>query len=88
LFTWNDFLFSLMLTGTDTRTLPVVMTVIMDADVGTDWGVFRRDRNDLLGARAARRVLHEEAVAARLDPRNDSPVARELMPGVVSRPRA
>ncbi len=40
LFTWNDFLFALMLTGSDTRTLPVAMARVMGADVGTDWGVF------------------------------------------------
>ena len=39
-FTWNDFLFAQMLTGADTRTLPVAMLRVMGADVGTDWGVF------------------------------------------------
>lgn len=40
LFTWNDFLFSLMLTGSDTRTLSVAMATVMGADFGTDWGIF------------------------------------------------
>jgi len=40
LFTWNDFLFGLMLTGTDTRTLPVAMATVMGADVSNDWGIF------------------------------------------------
>ena len=39
-FTWNDFLFSLLLTGTDTRTVPVAMTRVVGADVGVNWGVF------------------------------------------------
>jgi multiple sugar transport system permease protein len=39
-FTWNDFLFSQMLTGADTRTLPVAMLRVLGADFGTDWGVF------------------------------------------------
>ena len=39
-FTWNDFLFSLMLTSVTTRTVPVAMTRVVGADVGVDWGVF------------------------------------------------
>jgi multiple sugar transport system permease protein len=39
-FTWNDFLFSLMLTSFTTRTVPVAMTRVVGADVGVDWGVF------------------------------------------------
>ncbi len=40
LFTWNDFLFSQMLTGQDTRTIPIAMLRVMGADFGTDWGIF------------------------------------------------
>ena len=39
-FTWNDFLFSLMLTSVTTRSVPVAMTRVVGADVGVDWGVF------------------------------------------------
>jgi multiple sugar transport system permease protein len=39
-FTWNDFLFSQMLTSVTTRTVPVAMTRVVGADVGVDWGVF------------------------------------------------
>jgi multiple sugar transport system permease protein len=39
-FTWNDFLFSLLLTGVDTKTIPVAMSRVMGADVSIDWGVF------------------------------------------------
>jgi multiple sugar transport system permease protein len=39
-FTWNDFLFSQMLTGADTRTIPVAMLRVLGADFGTDWGLF------------------------------------------------
>jgi len=39
-FTWNDFLFSHMLTSVTTRTIPVAMTRVVGADVGVDWGVF------------------------------------------------
>ena len=34
------FLFSLLLTSVDTRTVPVAMTRVVGADVGVDWGVF------------------------------------------------
>jgi multiple sugar transport system permease protein len=39
-FTWNDFLFSQMLTSVTTRTIPVAMTRVVGTDVGVDWGVF------------------------------------------------
>jgi multiple sugar transport system permease protein len=39
-FTWNDFLFSQMLTGQDTRTIPIAMLRVLGADFGTDWGLF------------------------------------------------
>ena len=39
-FTWNDFLFAQMLTGVDTRTIPVAMLRVLGADFGTDWGLF------------------------------------------------
>jgi multiple sugar transport system permease protein len=39
-FTWNDFLFGLLLTSVDTRTVPVAMTRVVGADVGVDRGVF------------------------------------------------
>ncbi len=40
IFTWNDFLFAQMLTGQDTRTIPIAMLRVMGADVGIDWGLF------------------------------------------------
>ena len=39
-FTWNDFLFSQMLSGVDSRTIPVAMLRVLGADFGTDWGLF------------------------------------------------
>jgi multiple sugar transport system permease protein len=39
-FTWNDFLFSLLMTGVDTKTIPVAMTRVMGTDMNIDWGVF------------------------------------------------
>lgn len=39
-FTWNDFLYAQILTGTQTRTIPVAMLRVMGADLGTDWGLF------------------------------------------------
>ena len=39
-FTWNDFLFSQMLSGVDTHTIPVAMLRVLGADFGTDWGLF------------------------------------------------
>ena len=39
-FTWNDFLFSQILTGQATRTIPIAMLRVLGADFGTDWGLF------------------------------------------------
>jgi multiple sugar transport system permease protein len=39
-FTWNDFLFSQILTGQSTRTIPIAMLRVLGADFGTDWGLF------------------------------------------------
>ncbi len=39
-FTWNDFLFSQLLTGQTTRTIPIAMLRVLGADFGTDWGLF------------------------------------------------
>jgi multiple sugar transport system permease protein len=39
-FTWNDFLFSQILTGQETRTIPIAMLRVLGADFGTDWGLF------------------------------------------------
>jgi multiple sugar transport system permease protein len=39
-FTWNDFLFSQILTGQDTRTIPIAMLRVLGADFGADWGLF------------------------------------------------
>jgi len=39
-FTWNDFLFSQILTGQQTRTIPIAMLRVLGADFGTDWGLF------------------------------------------------
>jgi multiple sugar transport system permease protein len=39
-FTWNDFLFSQLLTGQQTRTIPIAMLRVLGADFGTDWGLF------------------------------------------------
>jgi len=37
--TWNEFLFALLLTGNDTRTVPVAMARSMGGQLGVDWGV-------------------------------------------------
>ncbi len=37
--TWNEFLFALLLTGTDTRTVPVAMAQSMGGEIGVDWGL-------------------------------------------------
>jgi multiple sugar transport system permease protein len=39
-FTWNDFLFSQILTGQDTRTIPIALLRVLGADFGADWGLF------------------------------------------------
>ncbi|MCB2054568.1 MAG: carbohydrate ABC transporter permease [Geminicoccaceae bacterium] len=37
--TWNEFLFALLLTGVDTRTVPVAMARTMGGEVGVDYGL-------------------------------------------------
>lgn len=37
--TWNEFLFALMLTGSDTRTIPVALAQTMGSELGIDWGL-------------------------------------------------
>ncbi|MEH6525134.1 MAG: carbohydrate ABC transporter permease [Sneathiella sp.] len=37
--TWNEFLFALLLTGNDTRTVPVAMARSMGGQLGVDWGL-------------------------------------------------
>jgi multiple sugar transport system permease protein len=37
--TWNEFLFALLLTGTDTRTVPVAMARTIGGQMGVDWGL-------------------------------------------------
>jgi multiple sugar transport system permease protein len=37
--TWNEFLFALMLTGTETRTVPVQIARTMGGQLGVDWGL-------------------------------------------------
>ncbi|MDA1190724.1 MAG: carbohydrate ABC transporter permease [Candidatus Poribacteria bacterium] len=39
LFTWNEFLFALMLTGQETRTVPVALARTLQGELGVDWGV-------------------------------------------------
>ena len=39
LFTWNEFLFALMLTGQKTRTVPVALARTLQGERGVDWGV-------------------------------------------------
>jgi len=37
--TWNEFLFALLLTGVDTRTVPVAMARTLGGEVGVDYGL-------------------------------------------------
>ena len=37
--TWNEFLFALMLTGSDTRTVPVALAQTLGGELGVDWGL-------------------------------------------------
>ena len=39
LFTWNEFLFALMLTGSKTRTVPVALARTLQGELGVDWGM-------------------------------------------------
>ena len=37
--TWNEFLFSLLLSGVETRTVPVAMAQTIGGDIGVRWGL-------------------------------------------------
>jgi multiple sugar transport system permease protein len=37
--TWNEFLFALLLTGADTRTVPVAMSRTIGGELGVEWGL-------------------------------------------------
>src|SRR3954465_6522222 len=37
--TWNEFLFALLLTGVETRTIPVAMVQTIGGDIGVRWGL-------------------------------------------------
>lgn len=37
--TWNEFIFALLLTGIDTRTIPVAMAQTIGGDIGVRWGL-------------------------------------------------
>lgn len=37
--TWNEFIFALLLTSTDTRTVPVAMANTIGGEIGVDWGL-------------------------------------------------
>ena len=73
-FTWNDFLFSLLLTSVDTRTVPVAMTRVVGADVGVDWGVFAAIGTIYLLPVLLDRVLSPGAIAARRDVRHGAAI--------------
>lgn len=36
--TWNEFIFALLLTGTETRTVPVAIASTIGGEIGVDWG--------------------------------------------------
>ena len=36
--TWNEFIFALLLTGTETRTVPVAIASTIGGSIGVDWG--------------------------------------------------
>lgn len=36
--TWNEFIFALLLTGSDTRTVPVAIASTIGGEIGVDWG--------------------------------------------------
>ena len=37
--TWNEFLFALLLSGVETRTVPVAMSQTIGGDIGVRWGL-------------------------------------------------
>ena len=90
-FTWNDFLFSLLLTSVDTRTVPVAMTRVVGRRRRRRLGRFRGNRHDLpacrscsshffsAGSVAARRHLRHCAPLERLPEPNSRVAGREVI---------
>ena len=52
--TWNEFLFALLLSGVETRTVPVAMSQTIGGDIGGAMGPARRHRNPVPHSRRRR----------------------------------
>ena len=73
--TWNEFLFALLLTGRDTRTVPVAMAQTIGGDIGVRWGLLAAIETLFLIPRRVRDVPAAEPAAARRHLRHDQAVA-------------
>ena len=78
--TWNEFLFALLLTGVDTRTVPVAMARTLGGEVGVDYGAARRHRHPLSHPHLLRHLPSPKPAAARRHLRH----GQEVMPDPVN----
>ncbi len=80
--TWNEFLFALLLSGVETRTVPVAMSQTIGGDMGVRWGLLaaiensvpdpghHRDLRASEPAVARRHLRHNQALSASKQRRN------------------
>ena len=69
--TWNEFLFALLLTGVETRTVPVAMAQTIGGDIGVRWGLLAAIETLFLIPVIIVVVLPAEPSAARRHLRHD-----------------
>ena len=72
--TWNEFLFALMLTGTETRTVPVAIARTIGGQVGVDWGLMSAIETLFIIPVVIVTFLLQNQLAARRDVRHDQEV--------------
>ena len=68
--TWNEFLFALLLSGVETRTVPVAMSQTIGGDIGVRWGLAGGHRDVVPDSRHHRDFRAAESTAARRDLRH------------------
>ena len=76
--TWNEFLFALLLTGVETRTVPVAMAQTIGGDIGVRWGLLAAIETLFLIPVIVVDVLPAEPSAARRDLRHDQALVERV----------
>ena len=76
--TWNEFLFALLLTGVETRTVPVAMARTLGGEVGVDYGLSGSHRDAVPDPDLLRDLPVAEPASARRDLRDGEEMTIEL----------